>query len=60
MKNLKLNRFKAKVRHFRMQQAKTESAMISGDVNNYIKDLIKLYKAKTEIPLTLVPISIKR
>ena len=60
MKKVSINRLKAKVRQYKMQQSKAQSNMIEGNVNDYIKDLINLYRSKTELPLTLIPIENKR
>jgi hypothetical protein len=60
MKKVSINRLKAKVRQYKMQQSKAQSNMIEGNVNDYIKDLINLYRSKNELPLTLIPIENKR
>lgn len=60
MKNMSINRLKAKVRLYKMQQSKAQSNMIEGNVNDYIKDLIDLYHTKTELPYNLALIKIKK
>ena len=60
MKKVSINRLKAKVSQYRVQQSKAKSNMIQGNVNDYIKDLIDLYNTKSQMPKGLIAVEVKR
>ena len=59
MKRVNISRIKAKIKQYKSLKNVTKNSMISGDVNDYIKDLIELYNKKTQLNFTpvLIPIS---
>ena len=59
MKRVNVNRFKAKIRQYRMQKNIARDTMQKGDVNHYIKDLITLYNTKSQLSNSLIPISVR-
>jgi hypothetical protein len=60
MKKISINRVRAKVRHYKMQKSKAQSKMEEGNLNDYIKDLISLYQAKTQLDKSLILVETRK